>query len=168
MSARSFAYWSLALSATAAGLVVFARAQPPAPAKQPVEAKPISVASFSEQLPVGHLGVPLGTVVRVTGVAVDGNTTEMKAYAGKTLLRVGTVNGKELVEPVVFEFGRAAATVKKPAPGDKFDYYAHEYGEFDGLVAPPKELGIDSPPRLAGTAFGYRRHLTVHAANPKR
>ena len=168
MRVPSFVYWILALSATAAGLAVFAWAQPPTPAKPPVDAKPISVASFSEQLPVGYLGVPLGTVVRVTGEAFDGNTTQAKADAGKTLLRIVTVNGKELAKPVVFAFLRAPDSVKKPAPGEKFDYYVHEYGEFEGLVTPPKELGIDTPPLPAGTAFCYHHYLTVHASNTER
>jgi hypothetical protein len=77
------------------------------------------------------------------------------------------VNGKELAKPVVFEFPGAADSVEKPAPGDKFDYYVHEYGEFDGFVRPPKELGINKP-LMAGTVFGYRRHLTVHASNSER
>jgi hypothetical protein len=164
MHARSFVYWILALSATATGLAVFAGAQPPTTAKAPVDVKPISVASFWEQLPVGYLGVPLGTVVRVTGEAFDGSTTRCKADQGKTFLRILTVNGKELGQPVAFEFLRAPFSVKKPGPGDKFDYYVHEYGEFDGLVTPPKELGIDTPlPQCSG--FGYRPYLTVHASH---
>src|SRR5258708_36568691 len=75
MRVPSFVYWILALSATAAGLAVFAWAQPPTPAKPPADAKPISVAPFSEQLPGGDLWGPLGTGVRVTGGAFDGNTT---------------------------------------------------------------------------------------------
>jgi hypothetical protein len=167
MSIPTFVRWSLILTATTASLVVFAWAQTPTPAKPLTDAKPISVESLEKQLPVGHLGVPLGTVVRVTGEAFDGDTTKEKAYSGKTFLRVATVNGKELAESVVFEFLHAADSVKKPAPGDKFDYYVHEYGEFDGLVTPPKELGINMP-LMAGTVFGYRRHLTVHASNSER
>jgi hypothetical protein len=165
MRVPSFVYWILALSATAAGLAVFAWAQTPTPAKPPIDAKPISVESLEKQLPVGHLGVPLGTVVRVTGEAFDGDTTKMKAYSGETLLRVATVNGKELAQPVVFEFERAPDSVKKPAPGDKFDYYVHEYGEFDGLVTTPKELNI---PMMAGRVFGYRPHLKIYSSDSER
>jgi hypothetical protein len=167
MSVPSFVSWILALSATAAGLAVFAWAQPPTAAKPPVEAKPILVASLENQLPVGHLGVPLGTVVRVTGKAFDGSETKLKSDAGKTLIRIVTVNGKELAEPVDFEFLRASKSVKKPAPGEKFDYYVHEYGEIDGVVTPPKELGIEDV-LVAHDGFHYRRHLTVHASNAVR
>jgi hypothetical protein len=167
MSVPSFVHWPLAASATAVGLTVFAWAQPLTPAKPPAEAKRTLVASLEEQLPVGHLGVPLGTVVRVTGEALDGGTTKVKADEGKTLLRIVTVNGKELAEPVVFAFLRARKDVKKPAPGEKFDYYVHEYGEFDGVVTPPKELGIETF-QVANDGFHYRRHLTVHASNAVR
>ncbi len=112
---------------------------------------------------MGHLGVPLGTVVRVTGEVYD-YTPRSKADEGKTLLRIVTVNGKELTRPVVFEFLRAKGSVQKPALGDTFDYYVHEYGEFDGVVEPPKELGIKNLP-VAHDGFHYRRHLTVHASN---
>lgn len=167
MSPTTFVRWNVVLAGTAAGLAVFAWAQTPIPEKQPSEVKPISVASFAEQLPVGYLGVPLGTVVRVTGEAVDGSTTGAKSEEGKTLLRIGAVNGKELARPVVFEFLRATESVKKPAAGQKFDYYVHEYGEFDGQVIPPKELGIKTVV-VASTGFHYRRYVTVHATNAGR
>lgn len=152
----------LVVVAASACLAAFGWAQ--TPAKPTAEAKSISVESFEDQLPVGRLGVPLGTVVRVTGETLDGNTTRRKADEGKTLLRIVTVNGHELAKPVVFEFLRARASVKKPVRGDKFDYYVHEYGAFDGVVTPPKELGIEEI-KVANDGFYYRRHLTVHASN---
>jgi hypothetical protein len=134
-------------------------------AKPYAEAKRVTVESLESQMPVGLLGVPLGTVVRVTGEAFDGDETRLKADASKSLLRIATVDGKKLARPVVFEFLRAPASVKKPAAGTKFDYYVHEYGEFDGLVEPPEELGIESV-KVAHDGFHYRRRLTVHASNP--
>lgn len=136
-----------------------------APVKGEAEATVVTVESLEKQMPVGLLGVPLGTVVRVTGVAFDGNETRAKLDAGKTLLRIMEVDSKKLAKPVVFEFFRAAASVKKPAADTKFDYYVHEYGEFDGVVEPPKELGIKEE-IVAHDGFGYRRRLTVHASNP--
>jgi hypothetical protein len=130
-----------------------------------VEAQRATVESLEKQMPIGLLGVPLGTVVRVTGEVFDGDETRCKADAGKTFLRVATVNGGKLAEPVVFEFLRAPAAVKKPTAGTSFDYYVHEYGAFDGVVEPPKELGIETP-EIAHDGFYYRRALTVHASNP--
>lgn len=149
--------------AASACVAAFAWAQ--TPAKPSVEPQRVTVESLEKQMPAGLLGVPLGTVVRVTGEAFDGDETRRKADAGKTLLRVAMVNGKKLVDPVVFEFLRAPASVKKPTAGSSFDYYAHEYGAFDGVVEAPKELGIEDP-RIAHDGFHYRRALTVHASNP--
>ena len=147
-----------ALGALAA--VAWAQASAPSPAKP----DPVSVKVFENQLPVGYLGVPLGTVVRVTGEAFDGASTRRKADDGKLLLRIETVNGKALKPSVVFDFLRAPATLKKPSPGDKFDFYVHEYGEFDGVVTLPKELGIgDFDVAVANDGFYYRRHLKIHA-----
>ena len=110
------------------------------------------------------MGVKLGTVVRASGEVFDGAETKRKAYDGKTLLRIKTVNGREMARPVVFEFLGAPDSVKKPAPGDRFDYYVHEYGEFSGVVEPPEELGIQYT-KLAHDGFQYRPHLRVHASN---
>jgi len=158
---KSTGVWGLLVVAASVGLAVIAFAQ--TPAQPPGDASPISVKSFYP-LPVGYLGEPLGTVVRVTGEAFDGNTTGWKADLGKTLLRIVTVNGKELAKPVVFEFPPVKASVKKLSPGDKFDYYVHEYGEFSGVVTPPKELGIETQ-QGANDGFHYRRYLSIHASN---
>jgi hypothetical protein len=157
------------LLAVPAFLAVIASAQGPARQKPPTaDPAPPTVDAFAgKQLPVGHLGEPLGTVVRVTGIAIDGDTLKFKAASGKTYLRIATVNGKELERPIDFEFYRAPEEVKKPAAGEKFDYYVHEYGHFDGEVTPPKELGIKDVP-VANDGFHYRRYVTVHASNPLR
>jgi len=105
----------------------------------------------------------LGTVVRVTGEGCE-RPVSRKADEGKTLIRIVTVNGKKLANPVIFEFLRGASSVKKPAPREKFDYYVHEYGAFDGVVEPPEGLGINRT-GLQHDGFHYRRGLTVHASN---
>lgn len=137
-----------------------ARTKPPS--AEPVA---VSVSKFAQALPVGYLGVPLGTVVRITGVAIDGDTLGWKAAAGKTFLRIETVNGKRLEQPIDFEFLRAPREVRQPAAGERFDYYVHEYGHFDGVVTPPKELGIRTV-IVANDGFYYQRYVTVHASNP--
>ena len=121
----------------------------------------ISVTRFNEGKVIGLLGHPLGTVVRVTGVALDGDSTRAKADSGKLLLSVETVNGTKLTKPRVFEFGRADRSVVEPKPGDTFDYYVHEYGEFDGVVEPPEELGIEYE-EVAHDGFYYRPYITIH------
>jgi hypothetical protein len=149
----------------AAGLAALAWAVEPArsrpPASEPVA---VSVTEFQQAMPIGYLGLPLGTVVRVTGVAIDGDTTRLRADLGKTLLRIETVNGKSLESPVDFDFGRARDDVRKPAAGERFDYFVHEYGHFDGVVTPPKELRIRTA-TVANDGFHYRRYVAIHASN---
>ena len=158
----------LVLLVFAADQATLSWAEKPAPSMPPTaEPAALSVTKFEGTMPVGYLGVPLGTVVRVTGVAIDGDTTRRKADAGKTLLLIEVVNDKKLPRPILFEFLRAAREVRKPAAGVRFDYYVHEYGHFDGVVEPPKELGINTLP-VANDGFYYRRYVTVHASNPVR
>ena len=111
----------------------------------PKPAKTVSVTSFGTDNVIGHLGHPLGTVVRVTGISIDGDETRIKENAGKTLLKIQSVDGKPLEPSFVVAFFRAGKNFQAPRPGDAFDYYVHEWGTFDGVVTAPKELGIDKP-----------------------
>lgn len=124
----------------------------------------LSVKQLANGDVVGHLGYPLGTVVRITGTCLDGKRTQRRANLGKTLLEIRTVNGKELERPIIVPFGRAAKEVTKPEDGDVFDYYAHEWGAFDGVVEIPKSLGIDQP-MVANDGFHYRPHISIHKSN---
>jgi len=145
------------------------RAQEPSSTKQN---ETISVAAFRPKAVVGHLGQPLGSVIRVTGMTVDGEETRRKADSRETLLKIETVNGEQLATPVYFTFRRAADGIDKPESGKPFDYYVHEWGSFDGVVEPPKELGIETPV-VAHDGFLYRAEITIHKSNtvprgPKR
>ncbi|WP_020469779.1 hypothetical protein [Zavarzinella formosa] len=160
----------------ASGVAILAWAQDP-PGLKPVakEAAPVSVESFNSGNVIGYLGAPLGTIVRVTGITVDGKTLLIKGAEGKTFLRVETVNGKALKKPVDFEFLRVAKEVSKPKPDERFDYYVHEYGEFDGNVDMPEEL-INEPKKpgnmsgnvigIAAPGFHYQHRVTVHQSQP--
>jgi hypothetical protein len=131
--------------------------------KKEPKPKVVSVTEFRTSSVIGHLGHPLGTIVRVTGTAIDGNTTRVKKYSGKTLLKIQTANGHDLDSPVTFEFMRAERGIDKPKARTKFDYYVHEYGQFDGVVAPPTELNIKSSSAgIPNDGFYYRRHITIH------
>jgi hypothetical protein len=125
---------------------------------------PVSVTSFRPDNVIGHLGVPLGTVVRVRGICIDGDTTRRKKYAGITLLQIETVNGERLESPFLVPFGRAARELETPVRGQRFDYYVHEHGSFDGVVELPQELETTSP-IVANDGFYYRPQVTVWKSN---
>lgn len=135
--------------------------QKPKEAKQAI----VSVKSFGRDNVLGYLGHPLGTVVRVTGVCIDGDTLLSRADAGKTLLKIEMVNGKKLDCKYLFPFLRAARGIEEPLPGQRFDYYVHEYGYFGGIVEPPRSLRIKREP-IASDGFYYHGEITIHKANP--
>ena len=148
------------LSAVALGSFALAT---PAPEEHPSDGT-VSVKQFGSGNVIGHLGHPLGTVVRITGVCLDGSKSRRRTDSGKTLLEIRTVNGSRLERPFVVPFSRVAKGVSKPKNGEAFDYYAHEWGEFDGIVAIPKDLNIDVP-QVANDGFYYRPQITIHKAN---
>jgi hypothetical protein len=124
----------------------------------------ISVDALHPERVIGHLGQPLGSVIRVTGMSVDGDETRPKTDSGQTLLKIETVNGKQLTQSVYFTFRRAAEGIKKPESGTPFDYFVHEWGSFDGFVQPPKSLGIETP-IVANDGFHFRPEITIHKSN---
>jgi hypothetical protein len=131
-------------------------------APQPADPKPIHVNSLMP-VPIGFLGIPLGSVVRVTGEVIDGDTLRLKAASGYMYLRINTVDGRKLESAVDFQFPDHKYI---PKSGSKFDYYVHETGEFGGIVQIPKESGIKNiTPQ--GTMFGYQPKLVIHKNNMK-
>jgi hypothetical protein len=133
---------------------------------EPLPPNAVSVKQFGRNRVIGHLGVPLGTIVRITGTCISGDTTQRRADMGKTLLRIETVNGTVLEPQFDFSLGRATNGVAKPRPGDRVDFYVHEWGSFDGIVDVPKGLGI-AETIVAHDGFRYRPELTIHEAQPK-
>jgi hypothetical protein len=101
------------------------------PVKKP-EPATIHVMTFHDAKIIGYLGEPLGTIVRVGGVSVDGTTLRLKGYDGETILRINTVNGKKLKDPIDFKFPYNEKSIAKPPFGKRFDYVVHEWGAFDG------------------------------------
>ena len=131
-------------------------------AKKKSSAESVSVTSFGSDNVIGLLGQPLGTVVRIQGISVDGNSTRRKADSTKTLLKISSVNGKNLDCPVLLPFERAASDMSPPVVGKTFDYYAHEWGSFDGVARIPKGIPVKSP-MVAHDGFHFRHHITIHA-----
>jgi len=143
-------------------LVAFSLIPPQEPGshRQP---ETISIAELQPKRVMGLLGQPLGSVVRVTGTSVNGTEAGGKADSAQTVLKIETVNGKPLATPAYFQFGRAADGIPKPAVGEAFDYFVHEWGGFDGAVELPEE--IEAEPSFGHDGFSYRPQLTIHKSN---
>ncbi len=95
----------------------------------------ISVADIWKHGVMGRLGRPLGTMVKVSGVAVP-NHTRMKFYEDdKLFLRITTVDGRPLAEPVEYPFRKAVDFIEatEPKVGEEFTYRGYESGIFDGV-----------------------------------
>ncbi len=156
--------WATLVTAMAVAIGLFFSDSSTMSAEEKSSQKPVSVKQFAAVKVIGHLGYPLGTVVRITGICVDGDRARRRADVGKTLLEIRAVNGTPLKRPFVVPFERAAVEVTKPNDGDLFDFDAHEWGTFDGIVAVPKDLGIHKP-MVANDGFHYRPKVTVHKSN---
>lgn len=125
--------------------------------QEAVKQDTVSVTQFGRSNVIGHLGKPLGTLVRVTGVAIDGDSLRLKKYSGQTLLQVETVDGRGLERRApYFLFQRAAKEILMPLAGQRFDYIVHEWGAFDGVVQLPGE------PAVANDGFYYHAGIAIH------
>ena len=125
------------------------------------DSKPLTIAEVNRRKVIGELGHPLGTVVTIEGQAADETYTREKSDAGRTLLRVKSVNGKELAQEVVFPFA-SLETVKltPPVVGSRFRLIGFETGEFVGM---PDGV-FDYVPRFATTNYYLRASFVVVSA----
>jgi hypothetical protein len=87
-----------------------------------------------------------------------------KAQAADKLLEINTCNGRKLEQPFIVAFDRRSKEIPSIKPGEEFDYWVHEWGEFDGDVASPAELGLDELD-VANDGFYYRPSITIHKSN---
>ncbi|MEM9701451.1 MAG: hypothetical protein AAF907_03290, partial [Planctomycetota bacterium] len=180
--ARAGRRWGTAAAATlglAAGLLIgggwLPHVPPPAAAADPPvvqrrgaddgqAAKTISVRDLRTESTIGLLGKPLGTVVKVTGIAVDGDTTGWKADLGRTLLRITSVNDARLKHSVTFRYFTGNLDdggTFDPQPGDRFTVWVHEEGGFSGVVEMPRELRGGDRFAFAHDGFYFRSELDV-------
>lgn len=107
---------------------------------------------------IGSLGYALGEIIVVEGVAADENYRRRKADVGGLLLRVKSVNGKQLKDEIIFDFrALPGADVRNPAVGASFQYTGYETGEFS--VAPEK--AFDYAPRVQALGFYFGTSFVV-------
>ena len=118
-------------------------------------AGPIPLADVQARGIAGSLGVPLGKIVRIEGVAFDGGTLRSKADQGKTFVAVGVVDGRHFAKPVLLELSihsLAKETVKPPAHGQAVRLVGWETGGYEGAV----HGEFDHVRSYATTGYGFR------------
>jgi hypothetical protein len=103
------------------------------PATHPTS-QPVSLDEVRERGVIGQLGVPLGTMVEVTGTVVP-NNSRRKADGGEPFfLQIYAVDGKPLTKPVEYAFReRLPGYVTSPKVGESFDLRGYETGGYDGV-----------------------------------
>lgn len=82
----------------------------------------------------GELGQGLGQVVTITGTMLADDARGHKADLGKSLMRIETVAGKALTEPVVMALKVSElSSAKLPGVGTKASLIGYESGAFEGI-----------------------------------
>jgi hypothetical protein len=127
--------------------------------KQAVES--ISLKDLNTHPVIGELGIPMGEVATVRASVVDGNSTRMKEHQDEFLLRITSVNGKDLVTAPLMPFASAIGTevegIDSMWVGKSITLEAYEAGEFSGV---PEHLP-DHWPIWAGGGYSLRTHLNI-------
>jgi hypothetical protein len=102
--------------------VALARVPPPATTRPAAEP------------PVGVLGLPLGTVARIRAVVVAGRDLHDKGHSAQFLLRVTEVNGRELADQPLCEFG-VPAFLRKNLARTHDELYEMKHGKKAGELS---------------------------------
>lgn len=126
---------------------------------QPQESNSKRSAITLEQLKecdvIGRLGVPLGMVVEIQAVVVAGRELRWKQFDGRYLIKIESVNGRQLDEPEITPFSaRSFAHVK--LANDSFELYKMKTGK--------KATSLDSEEitELEKGYVGQRKKLVVY------
>jgi hypothetical protein len=83
---------------------------------------------------IGTLNKPIGEIVTVEGVIIDGTDTKKKSDADKVLLKVQWINGRRLQKGVnlpvkIFQWG----AINTPRVNEHKKYIGYETGEMSGI-----------------------------------
>lgn len=118
------------------------------------------VSKFTNSNVIGLLGHPFGTIVRVTGVSLGEDDPPLKETKGKNRLRIDSVEGMQLKDPIYFYYGTrrdglALKEIRSPGKDEQFDFYMLETGGFSGRAVIPQHLKGKMYEPYAPTAFRY-------------
>ena len=116
---------------------------------------PPATTAPSAQPPVGALGLPLGTVADLRATVVAGSSLRDKRHSYQYLLRVTHVNGRDLPDPPLIEFG-VPAHLRKGLARTPFELYEMKHAR------PARELDDKQIARLEQGYVGKEFHLTAY------
>lgn len=117
----------------------------------------ISWHSIGENVKIiGKTGIPLGEIIKISGIVIDGSTTRMKAYSSSKLLKIYKVNDIELDTPQIIEFDVFMSTIKNPDVNFEFQVKGYETGCFTGT---PR--GLNSLVKIASTEYFFSTSFTI-------
>lgn len=124
------------------------------------------VSKFTNSNVIGLLGHPFGTIVRVTGVSLGEDDPPFKETKGTNRLRIDSVEGMQLKDPVYFNYGTrrdgfALKEIRSPGKNEKFDFYMLEAGCFTGRAVIPKHLKGKMHEPIAPTEFRFSSFFYV-------
>lgn len=144
-----------------------------------------------DDIPKSHLPVPFGKICSLDVVVVRGEDVKKKFYKGTYLLKVESVNGKKITEPILIPFQDKTGQL----PGDHFELYKSEHKQQPGIIEESEirklemnyvgircsivafETGqfigfpegyFDYQPIQSGTSFHFEHSLVVISINSKR
>ena len=105
------------------------------------EKREVPLKEFADsKVLIGKLGLPFGTIVRVTCRSYGANEEEANRKGGdpsKRQVEIISVQGKP-IEPAIRIEWRIPKELQKPPVGESIEVWAYETGSFRGL---PDELG---------------------------
>ncbi|CAN1209335.1 hypothetical protein TUMEXPCC7403_03865 [Tumidithrix helvetica PCC 7403] len=118
---------------------------------------PSSVDALNQTPPIGALGVPLGSIVTISG-SVSQNLQGSKSDRLDLALTVERVNERPLPKPVIIPFQLfMTAQVSQPVLARKFRYVGYETGGFTGI---PSEA-FQFVPAVASTSHVFRTNFQI-------
>lgn len=120
---------------------------------------PISFEELASRGVQGRLGLPLGTIVEISGTNIANTLKDKSSSSWPYLLRIETINGNVLREPVLFfpvDLDRSKQAAS-PRIGDRFRWIAYETGQYSGV---PDKL-FNYVPAYADKGFGFETRLSV-------
>ncbi|MEE3718915.1 hypothetical protein V2H45_19405 [Tumidithrix elongata RA019] len=116
-----------------------------------------SVDALNQTPPIGALGVPLGTIVTISG-SVSQNLQGSKSDRLDLALTVEQVNDRPLPKPIIIPFQVfMTAQISQPVLARKFRYVGYETGGFTGI---PSEA-FQFVPAVTSTGHVFRTNFQI-------